>query len=123
MAPGCRPGRATAPSGRRCCSIASAASSTIRAARRARPGPRPSRLALAPEDAAGLVGGQAGLDRADLALRLGVVGLELEDFLEVAQRLAVAAEHALDAAEVEPGALGALRAEHGALERLAGIGA
>src|ERR1051325_10458228 len=80
------------------------------------------RSALAAEQAAGLAGLQAGLDRADLARGLGVVGLELEDLVEVTERFLVAADHALDAAEVEPGALGAVGLEHGALEDLAGLG-
>src|SRR5512143_3724322 len=80
---------------------------------------------LAAEQAgASLAGGlQARLDRADLAGGVGVVGLEREDLLEVVHRLPVAAEHALDTAEVEPRALGAIRLEHRALEGLAGLGA
>src|SRR4051812_2018826 len=100
-------------------------SQVSRAARRSSVRGWTSRSALAAEQPAATLAGrrQPCLDRADLARRLRMVRLELEDLLEVAERLLVTAEHALDAAEVEPRALGALRLEHRALEDLAGLDA
>src|SRR5881392_1616786 len=101
----------------RCGSVSAERTATCRR------GPGLDRSALAAEQAAGPGRLQAGLDRADLAGGVGVVGLEVEDLVEVAERFLVAAEHALDAAEVEPCALGADGLEDGALEGLAGLGA
>src|SRR5262249_48083828 len=83
-----------------------------------------STMLAAEQAGAGLARGlEARLDRAHLARRFGVVRLELEDLLEVAQGLLVAAEHALDAAKVEARALGATRPVRRALEDLAGLAA
>src|SRR5205809_6155697 len=82
--------------------------------------PSGSTTALAAEDAAlrGRGLGRARLDRADLGGGVGVPGVLREDLLEVAQRLPVAAEHALDAAEVEPRELRARRFADRPAERL-----
>src|SRR5690242_11893629 len=81
------------------------------------PGRTISALATEPPGLASR-GLEPGFDRADLARGIGVVGLVIEDLLEVAEGLPVAAEHALDAAEVEPRALGLVRLVGHALERL-----